>query len=120
MSSRAALGPADVSGARRAEPVGARRRAAPAELLDVRVEEVAYDIPAITTASRHWVTGQAVTARGTEPFRIFVKHVQSWRRHPFFAQVPEEFRELAAVGVPWRTEADVYRSDLPERLPEGL
>ena len=39
---------------------------------------------------------------------------------PFFQFVPEEFREMAVAGVPWRTEAEVYRSDLADRLPDGL
>ena len=90
------------------------------ELLDVDVTEVAYDIPAITTASRHWVSGTAATPRGPEPWRMFVKHIQSWARHPFFQFVPLEHQEMAAATVPWRTEAEVYRSDLAERLPEGL
>ena len=89
-------------------------------LLDVVVEPVAYDLPAITTAARHWVSGTATTASGTVPWRIFVKHIQSWGRHPFFQTVPVELREMAAASVPWRTEAEVYRSDLADRLPEGL
>ena len=55
-----------------------------------------------------------------KPFRMFVKHVQSWARHPFFQFVPPELREQAAAGVPWRTEGLAYRSDLRDRLPEGL
>jgi hypothetical protein len=92
----------------------------PVELVEVSVEPVDYDLPAITTAARHWVAGHALTPRGSEPFRMFVKHVQSWARHPWFQQVPEEMRDLAAAGVPWRTEAEIYRSDLADRLPEGL
>jgi hypothetical protein len=89
-------------------------------VLESRAEEVDYEIPAITTAGRHWVEGRA-RADGTEqPFRLFVKHVQSWARHPFFQEVPEEFRAMAAAGVPWRTEALAYRSDLGDRLPDGL
>jgi hypothetical protein len=53
-------------------------------------------------------------------FAFFVKHVHNWSRSPFFADVPEPVRELAAATVPWRCEANVYRSDLAERLPDGL
>ena len=82
------LGAADVSDEHLARIV--------ADLLDVprsscstsTSTEVAYDIPAITTASRHWVSGTAATPRGTEPLRMFVKHIQSWARHPFFQYVP--------------------------------
>ncbi len=51
---------------------------------------------------------------------MFVKHVQSWARSPFFAEVPEDLREMAEAGVPWRTEPLAYRSDLRDRLPDGL
>ncbi len=86
-------------------------------LLDVRVEEVDYATPAITTAARHWVRGS--TDDGT-PWSLFCKQVQSWERHPFFAHVPEELRELAVGGVPWRSEPAAYRSDLADHLPPGL
>jgi hypothetical protein len=120
MSDRSALGPADVSDERLTEIVADLLGTEVAELRGVTVEKVDYDLPAITTAARNWVSGHAVTDRGTEPFRVFVKHIQSWVRHPFFQYVPPEFQEMAAASVPWRTEAAVYRSDLAHRLPEGL
>jgi len=120
MSDRAALGPADVGDEQLTRIVADLLGAEVTELRGVTVEEVAYDLPALTTAARHWVSGLGVTSRGTEPFRVFVKHIQSWARHPFFRFVPPEFQEIAAAGVPWRTEAEVYRSDLADRLPEGL
>lgn len=90
------------------------------DLLRVDVDRVAYDLPSITTTARHWVSGTARTPDGVEPWRIFVKQVQSWRHSPLFADVPDEVRELAAAGVPWRIEPLVYRSDLHEHLPAGL
>jgi hypothetical protein len=90
------------------------------ELLSSRADEVPYDLPAITTAGRHWVSGVARTPRGDEPFRMFVKHVQCWSRSPWFQDIPPELRDVAAASVPWRTEALVYSSDLGDRLPEGL
>jgi hypothetical protein len=62
----------------------------------------------------------AATSNGDRPFRMFVKSVQNWSRSPQFAMVASEIREMAAASVPWRTEASVYRSDLANRLPEGL
>lgn len=120
MGNRTLLGAADVSDDRLAQMVADLLAVDEVELSDISVEEVAYDIPAITTAARHWVSGTAVSARGTHPWRLFVKHIQSWGRHPFFQSVPAEFQELAAASVPWRTEAEIYRSDLASRLPEGL
>ncbi len=122
MHDRTLLGPADVTDEELTRIVGDLLHQAPGsvELLAVRAEHVAYDLPAITTAGRYWVTGAARTAAGERRFRIFVKHVQSWSRSPFFAQVPAEYREMAAASVPWRTEALAYASDLGDRLPDGL
>ena len=122
MHDRTLLGPADVTDA---ELVGMVARLldedpGSVELLTSRAEEVPYDIPAITTAARHWVSGTARTPSGTTPYRMFVKQVQSWSRSPFFAEVPEHLQEMAAASVPWRTEALAYDSDLGDRLPEGL
>jgi hypothetical protein len=122
MHDRSALGPADVTDSQLTLMVADLLGSDPDEtvVLESRVEEVDYEIPAITTAGRHWVEGRARTGDTERPFRLFVKQVQSWARHPFFASVPEELRAMAAVGVPWRTEALAYRSDLRDRLPDGL
>ncbi len=120
MTTRELLGAADVSDDRLAAMVADLLHEDRVEVLDVEVAPVDYDLPAITTAARWWVSGHARTATGETPYRMFVKHVQAWERHPFFQSVPEEAREMAAASVPWRTEAEVYRSDLATRLPDGL
>lgn len=86
----------------------------------VRAEVATYDLPSITTAGRYWVSGGAEVAGATRDWRLFVKHVQSWSRSPFFQFVPEGMREQAAAMVPWRTEAAAYRSGLGDHLPVGL
>lgn len=122
MNDRSALGPADVSDAELARMVAAQYDADPTtvELVDVRVTPVDYDLPALTTASRNRVQGTARIDGAPAGFSIFVKHIQSWGRSPFFADVPPEVREFAEASVPWRTEALAYRSDLREHLPDGL
>jgi hypothetical protein len=120
MGSRDELGAADVSDEELATMVASHLGQDSVEVLESRADPVDYDLPSITTGGRWWVSGQAETECGRVPFRFFVKQVQSWERHPFFAFVPEEFRELAVAGVPWKTEAEVYRSDLARRLPQGL
>ncbi|MEO5854027.1 MAG: hypothetical protein ABIQ15_16080 [Nocardioides sp.] len=122
MHDRSLLGPADVSDAQLTAMVADLLGHPTADvcLTSSTAEPVDYDLPAITTASRHWVSGTARTPTGESHFRIFVKHVQSWERHPFFAEVHPEIAELAAAGVPWRTEPLAYRSDLGDRLPDGL
>lgn len=122
MTGRALLGAADVDdevlAAMAADLLGHDR--ADVAVLDTRVALVAYDLPAITTAGRYWVSGTARTTTGEADFRLFVKHVQAWHRHAFFQLVPEEHRAAAAASVPWRTEHLAYASDLAHRLPAGL
>jgi hypothetical protein len=122
MHDRAALGPADVTDEQLARMVADLLGTDPADttLVESHAEDVDYELPAITTAGRYWVSGRVSAAGREQPFRLFVKHVQSWARHPLFASVPPEFREMAAAGVPWRTEALAYRSALGDRLPDGL
>ena len=122
MHDRSALGTADVTDAQLTSMVAALLGSDPdgTTLSSSLAEEVPYDLPAITTAGRYWVHGGARVDGVEAPYRLFAKHVQSWTRSPLFAQVPPDLREQAAALVPWRTEALVYRSDLRDRLPEGL
>lgn len=122
MHDRSALGPADVSDEELARMVATLWDTDPSEveLLSSEVVPVDYDLPTITTAARHRVRGRARRAGVEADYSLFVKHLQCWSRSPEFAQVPPEIRDFAAAGVPWRTEALVYRSDLAERLPDGL
>ena len=82
MSSRSLLGPAEPTDERLRAMVADQLGHAPGEVnvLDVEVEEVAYDIPAITTAARWWVRGTAATPGGETPYSLFVKQVQAWER----------------------------------------
>lgn len=122
MHQRAILGSADVTDATLTELVAVLLGQPPdrVTLLDSLAAEVDYELVAITTAGRYWVTGSALVDGLLQPFRIFVKHVQSWGRSPLFADVPPEIVEVAEAGVPWRTEPESYRSDLAGRLPHGL
>ncbi len=117
---RELLGAADVSDVQLEAMVATLLDEETVSLRSVAVEPVDYELPAITTAGRWWVSGHATTSSGEMPFRIFVKQVQNWSRSPQFAFVPPEIRDMAAASVPWRTEACIYRSDLADRLPEGL
>ena len=114
------LGAADISDDRLAAMVADLLGEETVGLRNVRVDVVDYDLLAITTAGRWWISGHALGSAGETPFRMFVKHVHNWSRSPQFEFVPPEIREIAAASVPWRTEPNVYRSDLARRLPDGL
>lgn len=120
MATRELLGVTDVDDEVLATMVASLLGEKRVELLDVTVSTVNYNLPAITTAGRYWVSGHAATANGQQPFRMFVKHVRCWSQSPFFQFVPAEIRDMVAASVPWRTEPLVYRSDLAERLPAGF
>lgn len=122
MADRSILGPADVDDAELTAIVARALAEHPDDVtvLGSTASVVPYPLDAITTAGRYWVTARAATPTGERSVRLFVKHVQSWSRSPFFELVPEEMRAVAAASVPWRTEPLVYRSDLAGRLPPGL
>jgi hypothetical protein len=118
---RVILGPADVGddelGALAAADLGVRH----ATVLTSSAEVFPYDRPAITTAGRYLVTGSARTGTGeVRAFSFFVKVIHSYERSPLRFAVPGHLRSEAAAFIPWRTEADLYRSDLRDRLPHGL
>ena len=122
MHDRTALGPADVDHATLTSMVAALHGADPAtvEVASSGVEEFPYDLDSITTAGRYVVSGDSLVDGAPVPYEMFVKVVQSWARSPMFAMVPDEMRDFAEASVPWRTEPLAYRSDLGERLPDGL
>src|ERR1700712_3704362 len=122
MHDRSSLGAADVSDARLTAMVADLLDSDPAvtTLLASSADVVPYDLQAITTAGRYWVSGTASVDGELRSWRLFVKHVQSWSRSPLFADIPPEHRAMAGASVPWRTEALAYRSDLADRLPDGL
>jgi hypothetical protein len=115
------LGPADVADGELAAFVADGLGVRHATVLTSSVAVFPYERPAITTAGRYLVTGSARTDTGEiRAFSFFVKVIQSYLRSPLRFAVPEELRAQAAALIPWRAEADVYRSDLRDRLPAGL
>ena len=104
MHERSILGPADVDDTTLTSMVADLLGAEPAgvSVESSTVEEFPYDLPAITTAGRYVVSGDAVVAGEPRQYEMFVKVVQSWARSPMFAFVPDEMKELAEASVPWR------------------
>ena len=117
----AGLGLPDRPFDRLAAMVAARLDAPWAQVLTVHVDTHPYDLPAVTTAGRFRVSGTASTG-SPDPVRysFFVKVDQSYARSPLSQQLPDSVREQVAPLVPWRTEPDLYRTDLADRLRDGL
>ena len=120
VAGRSLLGAADVSDDVLADMVAAQLHVPSVQVLSATADVAPYDLEALTTAGRYRLRGLAAHASGEETFDFYVKVVQSWERSPAFQFVPPEVREIALAGIPWRREPDVYRSDLAQRLPEGL
>lgn len=122
MHERSVLGPADVSDAELTSMVAQLLVAdvSTVELIESSAHIAPYDLEALTTLGRYRVRGRVATASGDRSFSFFVKVVQSWARTPMFQFVPPDFRESALVSLPWQIEPLIYRSDLGDRLPQGL
>jgi hypothetical protein len=120
-SRRVLLGPADVANDELAAFIAADLGVRHATVLTSSAKVFPYDRPAITTAGRYLVTGTARTGAGKVcAFAFFVKVIHAYQRSPLRFAIPAHLRTQAAALIPWRTEADLYRSDLPDRLPVGL
>lgn len=118
---RVLLGPADVADDELAAFAAASLGVGHATVLTSSARVFPYDRPAITTAGRYLVTGTARTGTGeVRPFALFVKVIHAYQRSPLRFAVPAHLRAQAAALIPWRTEAELYRSDLADRLPAGL
>ena len=90
------------------------------EIQGFSIDEVPYDLVAITTRCRQRVSGTALVDGRPVPFSIFVKVVHSWAFSPAFASVPPPFREMAEQTLPWQVEPAAYESTLQTALPPGL
>jgi hypothetical protein len=115
------LGPADVADDELAAFAAASLGVPHATVLTSSARVFPYDRPAITTAGRYLVTGTARTGTGeVRAFALFVKVIHAYQRSPLRFVIPAHLRAQAAALIPWQTEADLYRSDLRDRLPPGL
>lgn len=72
------------------------------------------------TASLVRLAGTARDGQHTLDWALFVKTIQSFAHAPILQAVPPEMRDQVVRSFPWRTEAEVYSSELPGVLPAGL
>lgn len=77
-----------------------------------RVEPVDYEVASPTTGGLYRIRGG--------DWSLFVKVVHSYRHWPLLHVMPPALRARALRRAAWRYEADVYRSNLPSVLPDGL
>ena len=90
------------------------------ELLDSRVEPVDYDLPAITTGGRWWVSGHARRRAAGRRSGSSSSRCSRGSGRRSSSTCRRSTARWPSAGVPWKTEAEVYRSDLAGRLPDGL
>lgn len=87
----------------------------------VEVQQVDYPVGSIATGALMRCAGTADGPDGSRhSWSIFVKQLQSARVWPYLHLLPADLREQWITNFPWRIEIDVYRSRLPELLPDGL
>lgn len=96
------------------------------ELLTARAEAIDFPMFNMTTGGLWRIGGTVRTSCagvrntvGVASFSIVVKLIQSPLLWDGIEQVPEPFREALAARYPWRTEAQVYASELGASMPQG-
>jgi hypothetical protein len=91
------------------------------EILEVWAHPVDYASFSIATGALVRVQGTARSLEGDpEPFRIFVKQLQSARAWPLLHIIPEAHRETWTTSFPWRIEIDAFTSPLARALPDAM
>lgn len=84
------------------------------------VRPVSVSPSAVSTAAVLRVAGTAHAERQRLPWSVVVKILQSPRHWPLIDVVPADIRQQFVEAFPWRVEADVLGSELPQRLPSGI
>lgn len=92
----------------------------PVRVLQYGLEPFGIPLFSMTTAGLWRLTGDAVDDIGTRRFQAVLKVVHTPLRWAGIDAIPVEMRGYLVEHVPWRAEADVYRSDLATFLPAGF
>lgn len=85
-----------------------------------QVEPLDFPVANMTTSGIFRVSGRAQAGSDSRAFSMIIKVVQSASRWPLISVVPPDLRRVLVDGYPWRTEPEVYRSDVTRCLPDGL
>lgn len=119
------LGPAAVDAATLTNIAALALRDPTAELRSARAQEIGYPVFNMTTGGlwrvegTAWCRGEAGQPRQSRNFGAVVKVIQSPLLWSGIGQIPEYTWDDLLRYYPWRTEADVYVSDLAEAMPKG-
>lgn len=100
----------------RVAAVAAAAGIAPETLGDPRLELLPCVLTNMTTED----LGRVRFGPGPGARSIVIKIARSPRHSPLWERIPESSRELSMTELPWRAEADLYRSPLRLLLPPGL
>lgn len=117
-----ALGAASVDARKLADIAAAALRSPAVELLTASAAKITFPMFNMTTGGLWRVTGTARAGTGNieaVPFCTVVKLVQSPLLWTGIEQVPSHLREGLAQHYRWRTEAEVYASELADAMPAG-
>jgi hypothetical protein len=92
----------------------------PLRVLHYELEPFGIPLFSMTTGGLWRLAGTAMDDRGTRRFHAVLKVVHTPLRWAGIDAIPVDMRGYIVAHVPWRTEAEVYRSDLANFLPAGL
>jgi hypothetical protein len=118
-----ALGAASVDAGKLADIAAATLGTPAVELLSASAAQITFPMFNMTTGGLWRVNGTARAGSTGSieavPFSTVVKLVQSPLLWSGIEQVPPHFREGLARHYRWRTEAEVYASELADAMPKG-
>jgi hypothetical protein len=92
----------------------------PVRVLQYELEPFGVPLFNMTTGGLWRLAGDAMDSHGTRRFRAVLKVIHTPLRWTGIDAIPVEMRGYLVAHNPWRTEADVYESDLGNFLPAGL
>jgi hypothetical protein len=92
----------------------------PVRVLQYELEPFGVPLFSMTTGGLWRLTGTAMDDSGTRGFRAVLKVVHTPLRWAEIEAIPVDMRGYLVAHVPWRTEVEVYQSDLAAFLPTGL
>jgi hypothetical protein len=92
----------------------------PVRILASTLEPFGIPLFNMTTGGLWRLQATAMDNRGPHEVRAVLKVIHTPLRWSGIETIPEDMRGYVVAHIPWRTEAEVYESDLGDYLPPGL